>query len=363
MKRRYKLTGLGALVLLAHGWVIDGVQTAMLGWGDENAMPQAMQIAFLQTLAPTQDPAVPVRHVAKPRVPRTLDRAPSPSDAASRALVHEPVLEQPPEPPVHPPEVVASSQPVNVTANHAPIAPNQAQELNWPPSTRLNYLLQGNYRGPVEGSAQVKWVRQGSRYQVQMEVIIGPKVLHLMSRRSISEGEITDHGLRPRRYDELTRIALQEPNRLTILMDEQGVTLANGTRQLGWHDVQDSASQFVHLTWLFTTSPQLLREGQLIDFPLALPRYVDRWRYEVKSEETLYTRVGAIKAWHVAPVREARAGEFLAEAWFAPSLQYLPVRLRIQQSEQNYVELTLDEMPMQALESQSAPPSPASAAK
>ena len=50
--------------------------------------------------------------------------------------------------------------------------------------------------------------------------------------------------------------------------------------------LQDAASQFVQLTYLFSTRPELLRVGGSVELPLALPRSVDRWIYDVVEEET-----------------------------------------------------------------------------
>ena len=61
-------------------------------------------------------------------------------------------------------------------------------------------------RGEVNGDAQVEWVREGSRYQVHLDVTIGPSFAPLMSRRMVSQGELSDLGLVPRRYEERTRI-------------------------------------------------------------------------------------------------------------------------------------------------------------
>jgi Protein of unknown function (DUF3108) len=114
--------------------------------------------------------------------------------------------------------------------------------------------------------------------------------------------------------------------------------------------VQDTASQFVQMTWLFTTQPDLLRVGNSISLPLALPRRMDRWTYDVVAEQRLYTPVGELDTFHVKPRRaDTRPrGELSAEVWFAPSLQYLPVRIRIQQDADTYVDLMMDAAPLQA---------------
>ncbi|HSQ72884.1 MAG TPA: DUF3108 domain-containing protein, partial [Rubrivivax sp.] len=221
--------------------------------------------------------------------------------------------------------------------------------FDWPPSTRLSYRLSGNYRGPVEGQAQVEWLRSGARYQVHMEVSIGPFFAPLMSRRVASEGEITPDGLRPSRYDEDTRIVLREPRRLVIFLDADRVRLPGGVELPRPEGVQDSASQFVQLTWLFTTQPALLQPGVSIALPLALPRHVQAWVYDVQEPELLPTPAGEVLALHVKPRREAvRPGDLAAEMWVAPSLQYLPVRIVIRQDEETYVDLVIERLPLQA---------------
>jgi hypothetical protein len=128
------------------------------------------------------------------------------------------------------------------------------------------------------------------------------------------------------------------------------VTLANGSVRASLLGVQDTASQFVHLTWLFTTQPQLLRVGNQVELPLALPRRVDRWVYEVVAEERLATPVGLLDTFHLKPrrIEDRPRGELSAEVWFAPTLQYLPVRIRIQQDADTYVDLMMDAPPLQA---------------
>jgi hypothetical protein len=251
------------------------------------------------------------------------------------------------------PEEAPDEAPAAEPAEPAPAAPaaqaSAPAAFEWPPSTRLSYRLTGNYRGPVEGQAQVEWLRSGTRYQVHMEVSIGPFFAPLMSRRVASEGEITPDGLRPSRYDEETRIVLREPRRLVIFLDADRVRLPGGSELRRPAGVQDSASQFVQLTWLFTTRPALLQPGVAIALPLALPRRVQDWVYEVQEPELLSTPAGEVLALHVKPRREAvRSGDLAAEMWVAPSLQYLPVRMVIRQDADNYLELMIERLPLQA---------------
>lgn len=234
------------------------------------------------------------------------------------------------------------------SAASAPSTQEAQPAFDWPPSTRLSYRLTGNARGPVEGQARVEWLRAGTRYQVFLEASVGPSFAPLMSRRESSEGEVTPEGLSPRRYEMEMKVLLRNPRRTVIVMGSEQVQLPNGQTLPRPSGLQDAVSQFVHLTWLFTVQPELLTPGRSIELPLALPRRVEPWVYEVVGSETLYTEAGAVEAVHVRPRRAARPGDYTAEMWVAPSLQYLPVRIVVRQDAETYIDLALQRLPQQA---------------
>lgn len=208
----------------------------------------------------------------------------------------------------------------------------------------MTYQLSGYYRGPVDGSAQVEWRREGTRYQVRMSTAIGP----VLSRSITSDGELTEAGLVPRRFDGEQKVLFRAARRWSLRFGPERITLADGREIPTLPGAQDEASQFVQLSWLFTTRPELLQVGQSVELPLAISRSLDRWVYDVVGEEVLQLPFGALATFHVKPRRAALAGDLSAEIWFAPSLQYLPVRILIRQNTESWVDLTLDKPPMQA---------------
>jgi hypothetical protein len=277
--------------------------------------------------------------------------ASAPAEVAAATPVEEPARREPPAPQAEAASAAmdAASAAV-VAAESAASAASAVPPFEWPPSTRLSYALAGNYRGELHGSARVQWLRAGARYQVHLDVVVGPSFAPLLSRNMTSDGELGDEGLVPRRYDEATKLPFQSPRRVTMLFTPETVTLGNGSTRPALPGLQDTASQFVQMTWLFTTRPELLRVGNSITLPLALPRRVDRWVYDVLSQEKLYTPLGEIDTFHLKPRRAEQRprGELSAEVWFAPSLQYLPVRIRLQQDADTFVDLMLDAVPLQA---------------
>ena len=83
--------------------------------------------------------------------------------------------------------------------------------------------------------------------------------------------------------------------------------------------------------------------------PLALPRRQSVWVYDVREVEPVYTLFGEVEAVRLQPRREARKGDDLtAEVWFAPSLRYLPIRIRIRQDEETYLDLMIARKPQLA---------------
>ncbi len=204
----------------------------------------------------------------------------------------------------------------------------------WPSDTRLAYKLSGNYRGELHGDAQVLWQREGTRYQAVVQMDLGL----LLSSRFTSQGAITEQGLHPEVYEEQVR----QRRRGVRIGDD--VRLNNGERVPRPNAVQDAASQFVELGHRFATGQMKLEPGGQVNFWLARPGGVDEWTYDVVGEETLQLpRLGAIQAVHLKPRPLAKPrGSIVAEIWFAPSLQYLPVRIRITQGPDTFVDLMVE---------------------
>ncbi|MEN9627230.1 MAG: hypothetical protein RJA10_456 [Pseudomonadota bacterium] len=360
------LLGLTAVVAAVHLMLASRVAESALDLQDSAAGPalkrlRAVFVAELRPVAPPEAaarvvaPAPAVRAgVARPAQVASAPAAPASTPTAARAAGEvEPASSAPAPaaaPPAEPSTLVmleTQAQPPMAAAS-APAA--LAVPVDWPRSTQLTYTLSGFFRGPVDGRATVQWLREGSRYQVHLEVSVGSSFAPLVSRRMSSDGDIGPDGLTPRRYEEETRVAFRDPRRLSVQFDGPLVRLANGSEVPRPARVQDTASQFVQLTWLFTTQPERLRPGQSVDLMLALPRRVEPWTYDVLDAETLHTPVGPIDAVHVRPRRPARSGDLTAEMWTAPSLQYLPVRIVIRQDADNWVDLLLERLPVQAAE-------------
>ena len=364
--RRGALLVLTLVVVVVHGCITQGVAQRMIEFGQaEPPPPSRMEVTYVRemelsappVLAPAAPP--PVAVAAKPRRPKApkpasapqpriepataepaLAAASAPDEPASAALASAAPAAS--EPASSPAETIASTTP--------PASAASAAAFEWPASTRVSYILTGNYRGEVKGSAQVEWIKVGSRYQVHLDFIVGPTFAPVMQRRMTSDGEIGAEGLQPARYDEETKVMFGNWRRRSITFEPEAVLLPNGQRRARIAGVQDTASQFIQLTYLFSTNPELLKVGNTVDIPLALAHRVDIWTYDVVAEDTVHTSFGPLQTFHLKPRRPpgSSSNTLAVEIWFAPRMRYLPARLYVTQDAQTYADLVIDRLPEMA---------------
>ncbi len=375
-RRAAAVVALVLAVVALHAWVTGEVARRMGEFGAVGALPQRIVVSYVREMQLAAPPAVVVRATApepklKPKAGRRTPPAVPAAEAAASAPADPPASELAASAPSERPSPqeaetapaaasaaadAASSADAAVAAGAASgtddtgattaATDTDAPAFEWPPSTRVTYQLTGNYRGEVQGDAQVEWIRAGSHYQVHVDLSVGPRIAPLVQRRMSSQGELGAARLLPNRYDEETKAVFRDTRRLSVLFGTDEIVLANGERQPRIDGVQDTASQFIQMAVLFAVRPELLQTGGVVETILALPRSVDVWRYDVLGKETLATPFGAVETFHLRPRRESRKpGELLAEIWFAPRLRYLPARIRIEHDADTYIDLMIARRP------------------
>ena len=364
---KLKLGLLAGGVALAHVMALEWLGRQADAISALQAMAPPM---FTRLLQPAKPPPMAVAAVAPPHAkPRTRAAWP-PKPAASSPPKEEPPAEpEPPVPeavaesPIAPPETeaalaqadaeaaLAQAQPepdaapepaaqvaadaASAAASVATAAPTDPLD-RWPVDSRLSYDVSGHWRGPLYGSAHVQWQRDADKYQVRLDVDLG-----LFSQVLTSQGEVTPNGLLPQVYEE------QRPGKRRIArIGEQVVTLENGRTVPRPAGVQDTASQFVELSQRFATGQERLEVGRNVSVWLARPGGVDHWTYDIVEREMLrIPRMGEVEAFRLVPRPIDRPrGNYSAEMWLAPSLQYLPVRIRVSMGTEAWIDLTVEKI-------------------
>lgn len=328
------------------------------------------QVTLLRTMAPPMytrmlKPSAPPPVVAqaapaaapKPRpaaraAPRPRPKASEPVPPAEPAQPEPPVEplaqaqaqpEPAPEPPPTEPEGPVAQAPEPAASAAAAAAPAPAASApagealaSWPTDTRLTYRLSGQFRGgPLYGDARVQWQRDGDKYQVRLDV----DIKYFTEFTMTSQGDVTPGGLLPRAYEEY-----RPGKRRGAKFGDELLTLENGRSAARPPGLQDTASQFVELAHRFATGRELLEVGRTITFPMARPSNVDVWTYDIVGRELLRTpKLGTVEAFHLKPRPIANPrGNITAEMWFAPSLQYLPVRIKVFMGEEAHLDLLVE---------------------
>jgi hypothetical protein len=327
-RRNALIAALLLAVLLGHALVLQWLAWYAL---EPSALKTMAAPMFTRLLKPAVPPPAPVAvaRTVKPRPPRAPDAiqsvAPStPPEVTTTAPPPEPQRQAASEPPAATPTAVATPAADALASDVSSVAGTDTGSVtaldSWPGDTRLNYRVGGYYRGELHGNARVEWLRDGARYQTRIDIDLG-----LVSLVMTSQGGVTTQGLTPFAYEE-TRPGKR---RSTLMQDK--VVLDDGRQLPRPEGVQDTASQFVELSHRFASGQLPLEVGGSVSFWMARPGGVDFWTYDITDKEVLQTpALGAVEAFHLKPrpLENAR-GNITAEMWFAPSLQYLPVRIRV----------------------------------
>lgn len=340
MAGRAKLILVLACVVLAHLLALEWFARHLEQPSVLKPLAPPMFTRLLQPQA-TPVPAAPALAAAKKR-PRPVAGGalaamlPALPQAQQPQAETEPLPQQPAEPL---PVAEAEQPPQEAIAENQRQAPAQQEAAaldSWPTDTRLTYRLGGRYReGELYGDARVQWQREGGSYQVRLDIEIRPWVSMVMT----SQGEVTQTGLAPRAYEEARR-----GKRRAAAFGDDAIMLEGGGSAPRPDGVQDTASQFVELSHRFATGREVLEVGRTVDVWLARPGGVELWTYDIAGREMLQTpHLGAVEAFHLKPRRLANPrGNVTAEMWFAPTLQYLPVRIRVSMGDTAHADLLVE---------------------
>lgn len=348
------VTWLTLAVLLAHALSLAWLASR---WRESPAMP-LMGAPLLTRTISQQAPAPTPTSVAQQSKP--VEALFAPAQPAITTIAKTTVVQTPTVPPPEPPPVAIptptppASEPTPPTPNTAlasgpggnsgppqtgfvvgPVAPVFTPQTStpqgsvtdvlasWPGDTRLTYAIsESDFVRSLSGKGTVLWQKKDNNYQVGIELDASgfPNVTFT------SAGSITVGGLRPSIYEEKVI-----GRRRVASFGSEAVTLNDGRQLPRPAEVQDTASQFVELSQRFATGRIALTVGNVAVLSLARPGGIDEWTYDITEEVILKTpRLGSIKAFHLKPRPIANPrGTYSVEMWFAPTLQYLPVKIRL----------------------------------
>lgn len=206
--------------------------------------------------------------------------------------------------------------------------------IKLPPSARLQFQAKGSAKGfQYSAKAQLSFKTDGQRYQAEQEV----SAFLMGSRSQTSSGQITPHGLAPQRFVDKAR-----KERSAELDASAGrIRYSDGDEpQAVSAGVQDRLSIFLQLSSMVAANPERYAPGSTVAINVTSARSTEVWTFVVDAKETLDLPAGPTEALRLT--RQPRKDQDqTAHLWLAPSLQYLPVRIRLSQSNGDFADLQL----------------------
>jgi hypothetical protein len=189
----------------------------------------------------------------------------------------------------------------------------------------LRYRVAGNARGlGYEASAELSWRNEGSRYEAVWSV--GLPLLGTRTQRS--QGRLTEAGLAPERFAEKSR------GERAAHFDAEGGRIrfsANTPDAVLEPGAQDRLSITLQLAALLAAAPDRYPPGTNITLQTVGARDAAPWTWQIQPDETLMLAGQPLPA--VKLLRQPREEyDTRVELWLARTLDYLPVRLRLTQS-------------------------------
>lgn len=314
-QRKYYLRYVLALLisLLLHAVLLGGLDLRL---PDLPSQPSTMQVDMMPASLPKPLPpaikpqpkkaspvAVPAAQPeAKPDVAKSVEAAPAGlADAGDAAA---PVLEE-----NEPPEEVTE----------APAEPSKPDPVNY---VEMDYEVKRGGQSGVLGHTHVLFkMHDENRYTLTSETEAQGLASLFISGKLVqrSEGVVTEHGLQPQHFfyqygnneAKAQRAELDWDNHTIAMQSSKGLVtqaLSAGTQDL--------------LSFMY----QYMYQDPLAQMQVAVTngKRLRTYNYSFEGEEQVQTRMGEIRALHIAK----STGNEKTELWLAVDYRYLPIKIR-----------------------------------
>lgn len=361
----WQLLLLIAVVMLAH-WAV--LRAAPLALGSYESHDTATNWVFTthtitHTLAQPTDSTVPqTRKAAPPTTTSTRAKAPArattvptqglpQSQDINRAVALEnteyvaienvafdDAISAPPSD--EPTQIAAAALPDRPTEARGEVTPSAIAKpppvkavrgYAFPAPARLKYDIKGEVKGfPYQVNGELLWTHDGKTYDARMEI----SHFLLGSRVQTSHGQLSSRGLEPIRFGDKVRSEvaahfLREKNKIVFSANTPDAPLLPGA--------QDQLSVFMQIAAMLGADPNGFPKGSTLPFQAVGPRSSESWLFTVGDSEKLLLPGGEINAVRLWRDPDG-AYDPKVEIWLAPGIGYLPVRIRLTQSNGDFVD-------------------------
>jgi hypothetical protein len=201
-----------------------------------------------------------------------------------------------------------------------------------PAPASLDYDVQGVVTFAYTGGGKIIWKPEGERYSAFFQVT----KFGFNLRSWTSRGTLGPSSIAPERFGDKGRSSEVAAH---FQRDKGVVTFSANTPDAPLTDgAQDQLSAFFQLAGLLAGEPERYAPDTLIPFQVVNARGSEDWAFRVGPLEPLNLPGGNLNA--IKLTREHQAlYDTMVELWLAPTLAYLPVRVRLSQTNGDFAEL------------------------
>jgi hypothetical protein len=343
------------LVLLAHYMLLVGLPLPKAKLPSNPLMdPIAFTTRSIETAQPpaNNSKAAQGAHVKQPRTAATATaarptRTALADNSAQSTSTSAPAGEETPSradtstneplPTPHPAELAPNAV-IDAPQNSQDTAPapaqSQQQTYALPDTVRLKYNGTIVLKGIANAvGAELLWQQDGKNYNTRLEIshwLFG-------SRVQTSKGSITENGLAPLRFgDKASRGSEVAAH---FQRDKNTVSFSSNSPEVALlPNAQDQLSIFLQLSAMLAGEPGRFPTGSILSFQAIGPRSSENWAFEIQNTEEITLPGGKVQALHL--VRMPMGGyEQRVELWLATEIAYLPLRIKLVQSNGDLAEL------------------------
>lgn len=212
------------------------------------------------------------------------------------------------------------------------------RSVDLPPSADLVYTIKARQKGfTLGGQASAQWRLSNGKYSFHSDTkanIFG----NLIDNRS--EGAVDSYGLAPAkfvekrvRHDAWTTTFNRASKEISFSESDVTYPLKGGE--------QDRSSVLFQLAGMARAAPDKFVAGSEWTFFVAGRRDADTWTFRVIKPETVQTGIGAVDAIHLIRLPPPDSKDQTLDIWLAPSKEWYPVRIRFTDSDDEFVDQTL----------------------
>ncbi len=263
--------------------------------------------------------------------PGTPASAAAPDTAAPSATAPQPAASAPPA------QASAEGSGVDITppgGQPGEGASTTAPPVRLPAPIKLAFDVAGQAKKfDYQARAELVWQHDSARYEAHQEI----SAFLVGSRTQRSTGMVTPQGLQPERFGDRNR-----SERAAHFDYARGrVTFSANTPEAAvGPGAQDRLSVFIQLAGLLAATPERFVPGTQLTLTTVSATSADRWSFTVEAPETLNLPAGALPTLKLLRLPR-RDYDQKAELWLAPSMGYLPVRIKITQANGDFADLRL----------------------